>query len=104
MLALYVPYNMFSSSFCVITCLASFVLAMLVLCHLFWLSWGVFFFFFFFHVCLCLHACVSMCLFVSSSLVPTHEFLQVHTRLCTRNPESLLGTLLDGKCVVCAPI
>ena len=65
MLALYVPYNMFSSSFCVITCLASFVLAMLVLCHLFWLSWGVFFFFFFFaslflSSCLCLYVLVCV--------------------------------------------
>jgi len=37
-----------------------------------------------------------MFLFMSSS--------SVHTRLCTQDPESLLGTLLDGTHVVHTPI
>ena len=104
MLALYVPYNMFSSSFCVITCLASFVLAMLVLCHLFWLSWGVFFFFFFFCIFVSVFMLVSLCARLCHQALFLPMILRVHTHLCTRNPESLLGTLLDGTCVVHAPI
>ena len=62
MLALYVPYNMFSSPLCVITCLASFVLAMLALCHHFWLSLFFFFFFasLFMSSCLCLYVLVCV--------------------------------------------
>ena len=40
------------------------------------------------HLCLLVHACVFLCLFVSLSLVPTYDFVQVHTRLCTQNPKS----------------
>ena len=84
---------MFTLPLCVITCFASFVLVPCALCHLIWLS------FLCFHPCiLCLYAnaCVLVCLFMSSSLV--------HTCLYTRDPESLLGTLLDGTHVVCTPI
>ena len=31
------------------------------------------------HLCLYVHACVFVCLFVSSSLVPTYNLMQVHT-------------------------
>ena len=33
------------------------------------------------HPCLCLHTCVFVCLFVSSSLVPTYNLMRVHTCL-----------------------
>lgn len=88
MLALYVPYNMIRFPLCVITCLASFVLAMLTLRHLAWVSLLLLAFL---HLFLCVHDCIFVYLFMSSSLVPTYDFMQVHARLCTRNPESLLG-------------
>ena len=72
---LYVPHNMLNLPLCVITCLASFMLA---LCHLVWLSLVL---------CASLHpwlrvyASVFVCLFVSSSLVPTYNLVQVHTCL-----------------------
>ena len=80
MLALFMLYDMFSSPICLITCLASFVLAMLALCHLVWLF---FFLFASLHLCLLVHACVFVCLSMSSILVPTYDFVRVHTRLCT---------------------
>jgi len=96
-LALYVPYNMIDSPLCVITCLASFVLAS---CLLVWFP------------CFCLlicifayvHACAFACLFVSSSIAPTYDFLRVHAPFCTRNLDPHLGALLDGICVVHTPI
>ena len=61
---------MFTLPLCVITCLLS-----LLFCHFLWFS----------SLCLCLclyvHACVFVCLFVSSSLVPIHNLVRVHTRL-----------------------
>ena len=100
MLALYVPYNMKSSPFCVITCFTSFVLAMLALCHLVWVSLLLFASL---HLCLYVNACVFVCFFLSSSIVSIYDFVQAHTRLCTRNPEFLLGTLFDGTRVVRTP-
>ena len=103
MLALYVPYNMKSSPLCVITCFTSFVLAvlaMLALCHLVWVSLLLFASL---HLCLYVNACVFVCFFLSSSIVSIYDFVQAHTRLCTRNPEFLLGTLFDGTRVVRTP-
>jgi len=100
MLALYVPYNMKSSPLCVITCFTSFVIAMLALCHVMWVSLLLFASL---HLCLYGHTRVIVCFVLSSSIVSIYDFMQAHTRLCTRNPESLLGTLLDGTRVVRTP-
>ena len=93
----YVPFNMFTLPLYVITCFASFILAMLALCHLVWLSSFVCIFASLF-ICSCMRV---VCLFVSSSLVPTYNLVQVHSHLYTQDRESLLGTLLDGMCVAC---
>ena len=75
---LYVPYNMLNLPLCVITCLASFMLATLALCHLIQL---------FLVLCtslhpwLCVYASVFLCLFVSSNLVHTYNLVQVRTCL-----------------------
>ena len=46
-----------------------------------------------------MHACcVLVCVI---KLVPTYNLVQVHSHLYTQDRESLLGTLLDGMCVVC---
>ena len=95
MLALYVPYNMIIYP-CVTICFAPFVSACFVLPRVIPLLLFASLF-----TCSCMCLCV---LVVSSSVVPTHDLVQVHTLLCTRDPESLLETLLDGTGVVCAPI
>ena len=69
MLALFVLYDMFSSPICLITCLASFVLAMLALCHLVWL--------FFFFVCIVasMFTCSCMCLCVLVYVINPSSYL-----------------------------
>ena len=74
------PYNMLTLPLYVITC---------SLCFLCDILFGLLCLFASLHVCLYVHANVFVCLFVSSSLVLTCGFVQVHTRLCTQNPESL---------------
>ena len=91
----------FSFALYVMTCFTSFVLAMLALCHLVWVSLISFASF---HLCFHVYACVFVCLFVSSRIIPIYYFVRAHTRLCTRNPKSLLGTFLDGSCLICIPI
>ena len=68
------------------------LLALLALCHPVWLS---LFLCIFAHLPICSCMRLYVCLFVSSSLVPTisYGFTLV---LDTRDPESLLETLLDG--------
>ena len=54
----------------------------------------------FFLTCSCMCLCL---LFLSSSIIPTIVFVWVHTHLSIWNPESYLGSLLDGKIVICIP-
>ena len=76
------------------------LLALLALCHPVWLS---LFLCIFAHLPICSCMCLYVCLFMSSSLVPTIScgFTPI---LDTRDPESLLGTLLDGTCIIHTPI
>ena len=90
MLSLLVPYNMFSFPLCMITCFVAFVLAMLALCHLVWLSLFFLhlgnFVYLFMHVTLCACFCYQalflptiMCRF---TLVFVHEILSPFWELC----------------------
>ena len=90
-LVLHVSVSHVSLCMCLITCLPFPSMWRHALLHLSLLCAILFGFLCLFaslHPCLLVHACVFVCLFVSSSLIPTYNLMRAHTCLCTRDPES----------------
>ena len=81
----YVPYNMFTLPLCVITCFASFVLALLALCHLLWLSLLCFHPFIFAYMFMHVSLCACLCHQAQFLHTISCEFIPIDTQFCTHN-------------------